>query len=221
MAIGFDGCSITPKSCMTADSAEGSMAGGAVANERRALRIALGLNALMFVVGLVAGVIAESVGLIADSLDMLADALAYGLSLFAIGRSVLFKARVARMSGVLLLILGIGVMLEVIRRAWQGSEPESLMIMATAVISLLVNATVIRLLARHRHGEVHLRAAWVFTRADVVANVAVILSALIVWVSGSRFPDLIVGCAIAAYVIREAIEILREARQSLRSAEAT
>lgn len=221
MAIGFDGCSIIPKSCMTADSAKWSMPGGAGGSERRALRIALGLNALMFVFGLMAGLIAESVGLIADSLDMLADALAYGLSLVAIGRSVLFKARVARMSGVLLLILGIGVMLEVIRRAWQGSEPESIMIMATAAISLLVNVTVIRLLARHRRGEVHLRAAWIFTRADVVANVAVVLSALVVWVSGSRFPDLIVGFAIAVYVIREALEILREARQSLGSVKAT
>ena len=184
--------------------------------ERSVLRIALMLNGAMFVIGLAAGLVAGSVGLIADSLDMLADALAYGLSLAAIGRSTHFKARLARTSGILLLALGLGVGFEALRRAFGVEQPDSLIMAITALLSLIVNVTVMRLLARYRRGEVHLRAAWIFTRADVVANVAVILSALIVWASGSHYPDLIVGLAIAVYVVREAAEILREARQSLR-----
>lgn len=194
---------------------------GTAGSERVVLRVALALNALMFVVGLAAGLAAGSVGLIADSLDMLADALAYALSLAAIGRPKQFKARLAGTSGVLLLVLGLGVGFEAIRRAFGFDQPDGTIMVATALLSLVVNVMVMRLLTRYRKGEVHLRAAWIFTRADVVANIAVILSAVIVWVSGSRFPDLIVGFAIAAYVIREAIEILREARHSLRSAEAT
>lgn len=187
-------------------------------SERRVLRTALGLNATMFVVGLAAGLIAESLGLIADSLDMLADALAYGLSLAAISRPALFKARVARLSGTLLLLLGAGVVLDVARRAWLGSDPESGVMMVTAALSLAVNAYVIRLLTRFRRGEVHLRAAWLFTRADVVANIGVIVSGLLVLLTGSRYPDLIVGLAIGAYVIREALEILENARRARREA---
>lgn len=182
--------------------------------ERRVLRIALALNATMFVVGLGAGLVAESLALVADSLDMLADALAYGLSLAAIGRSDLFKARVASISGSILFVLGIGVVLDVVRRALQGSDPDSAFMVATALLSLVVNAYVIRTLARFRRGEVHLRAAWLFTRADVVANFGVILSGLLVFVTGSRYPDLIVGFAIGCYVIREAVEILNSARHS-------
>lgn len=85
---------------------------------------------------------------------------------------------------------------------------------ATTLISLGVNAYVIRMLARFRRGEVHLRAAWLFTRADVVANVGVILSAVLVLVTNNRFPDLIVGLAIGLYVIREALEILAQAREA-------
>lgn len=183
-------------------------------DEGRALRIALTLNATMFVVGLSAGLVADSLGLMADSFDMLADALAYGLSLAAVGRPALFKARIARLSGMLLLFLGAGVVLDVVRRAWLGSDPESGIMIATTLISLGVNAYVIRLLTRFRRGGVHLRAAWLFTRADVVANVGVLLSAVLVLVTGSRFPDLIVGLAIGLYVIREALEILGQAREA-------
>jgi len=184
------------------------------AEELRILTVALRLNAVMFVVGLVAGLLAESVGLLADSLDMLADALAYGLSIAAVGRAPMFKARIATISGTLLLLLGGGVLVDAVRRVWTGSEPESAVMMAVAAVSLVVNAIVIRMLARFRKGEVHLRAAWLFTRADVVANVGVILSGVLVLISRSRLPDIVVGAAIGLYVMREALEILRRARRA-------
>jgi cation diffusion facilitator family transporter len=168
----------------------------------------------MFVVGLIAGLLADSLALLADSLDMLADALAYALSLAAIGRSAFFKARVARVSGTLLLLLGTGVIIDVVRRVRQGSDPDSVLMVVIAIVSLAVNATVIRMLARFRRGEVHLRAAWLFTRADVVANLGVIVSGLLVVQTASAYPDLIVGFAIGCYVIKESLEILRSARES-------
>lgn len=85
---------------------------------------------------------------------------------------------------------------------------------AVAVVSLVVNATVSRMLTRFRKGDVHLRAAWLFTRADVVANIGVIVSALLVLLTRSRFPDLIAGFAIGIYVLREAGEILKDARRA-------
>jgi Co/Zn/Cd efflux system component len=84
--------------------------------QRRVLSIALALNATMFVVGLVAGLTAQSTGLIADSLDMLADAVAYGIALAAFNRDLVFRARAATMSGRVLLTLGIGVLLDSVRR---------------------------------------------------------------------------------------------------------
>ena len=185
---------------------------GTSAAESRILRTALVLNGAMFVVGLVSGLIADSLGLVADSLDMLADAGAYGLSLAAIGRSDRFKGRVALLSGTLLLLLGCGVLLDAARRAIGTSEPESAAIIVVATLSLAVNAYVIRTLTRFRKGEVHLRAAWIFTRADVVANVAVITSGLLVLATGSRYPDLVAGFGVGCYVVREAWEILSTSR---------
>lgn len=182
--------------------------------ERRILRIALTLNVTMFIVGAMAGLIAQSMGLIADSLDMLADACAYGIALSAWARSAGFKASAARLSGRLLLVLGLGVLLGVVWRLVMGSHPEGIWMMGIAFVALVVNATVLRLLGRFRHGEVHLRTTWLFTRVDVIANLAVIASGVLVLVLHSALPDLVIGAAIGGYVIKEAVGILREAREA-------
>ncbi len=83
-----------------------------------------------------------------------------------------------------------------------------------ATLSLAVNATVLALLGRVRNEGVHLRATWIFTRADVVANAAVITSGLLVLLTRWLFLDLLVGAAIGVYVLREALEILGDARRA-------
>jgi cation diffusion facilitator family transporter len=178
------------------------------AAEVRILSIALALNALMAVVEGAAGWWADSASLLADALDMLSDATAYGIGLVAIGRAAAFKRKAASLSGVLLLILGAGMLAEVYRRFGAGSEPRGMGIVLTACVALAVNVTVLRLLRPFRAGEVHLRATWIFTRADVVVNIGVIISGAIVLATGWRYADLIVGVLIALYVCKEALEIL-------------
>ena len=190
------------------------------ARERRVLRIALLLNATMALVGGVAGWFAQSTGLLADALDMLSDASAYAIGLLAIGRSARFKAIAAWLSGFALLVLGAAVLVEVGRRIVFGAEPLSGWMMGTALLSLAVNLTVLRLLAPMRSGEAHLRATWLFTRADVVANLGVILAGALVFWLASPYPDYVMGVLIGLYVIKEAAEILAEARQARATASA-
>lgn len=176
----------------------------------------MALNAIMFVVGVCAGVYAHSTGLIADGLDMLADASAYAIALLAIGRHPRFKANAAMASGGLLLLLGVGVLFEVGRRSFSGEPPEGLWMIGVAAIALAVNASVLRLLAKQNQDEVHIRATWIFTRVDVIANIAVIISGIAVHFTGIRYFDLAVGAAIGLYVVKEAIEILNHAREAHR-----
>lgn len=177
--------------------------------EQKILSIAFALNVSMFFIGLSAGILAQSTALIADSFDMLADALAYFLGFLAVGRAIRFKIIVAKISGGLLSILGVGILLEVGRRAWLGSSPESCIMIGVACLSLIINTTVLILLHKFRKGETHLQASWIFTRADVIANLGVILAGILVLVTKSRYPDLVVGFAIGLYVIKEVFEIFR------------
>ena len=182
--------------------------------QRRILKIALFLNAAMFVIGMTAGVLAQSTGLMADALDMLADASAYGLGLMAVTRGLAFRKNSARLSGTLLLVLGLGILAEVAHRAVVGSEPQAATMMAFSLLSLAVNVTVLRLLAPFRTGEVHLRATWIFTRADVIANVGVLVTGLMIVLTGWTALDLVAGFLIGCYVMKEAAEILKESDEA-------
>ncbi len=183
--------------------------------ERQLLWVVLSLNAIMFVVEFTAGLLANSSALLADSLDMLADALVYSLSLYAVGKGALQKARSAFLNGGLQMILGIGVLIEVLRRAWLGVSPSAEVMGLIGFLALAVNLACLLLLLKFRSGDVNMRASWICSRNDVLANVGVLLAAgLVAWL-GSPWPDLIIGALIAALVIYSAGKILLEAKQSL------
>jgi Co/Zn/Cd efflux system component len=181
--------------------------------ERRTLLALLGINATMFVVEAAAGWFAESTGLVADSLDMLADASVYGVSLWAVGRSSRLQSTAASASGFIQIALGAGVLIEVARRYWYGSEPASLLMITVGTLAFAANVMCLLLLAKHRDGGVHMRASWIFSTNDVIANIGVVASGALVAFTGSPLPDLVVGSLISALVIRGGVRILRVARR--------
>lgn len=182
----------------------------------RVLITLLAINAAMFVVEVVSGILAQSTGLIADSLDMLADAVVYGIGLYAVGRAASAKIRAAYVSGYFQMALALIVALDVSRRAIFGSEPEPAYMVLIGLVALAANVVCLNLIAGHRGGGVHMRASWIFSKNDVIANVGVIGSGSIVYLTGSRWPDLIVGLAIASIVFRGALAIIEDARNERR-----
>jgi cation diffusion facilitator family transporter len=183
-------------------------------SESKVLWQLLAINGVMFVVEFTIGWLAQSTGLIADSLDMLADAGVYGLGLYAVGRTLRAKTHAASVSGVLQLALAGLVMVDVLRRYVVGSEPFGILMMGISLLALLANLACLALLAKHRNGEVHMRASWIFSTNDVLANLGVILAGALVYFTGSRTPDLLIGLIIALVVARGGVQILREARAS-------
>ncbi len=177
--------------------------------ERRTLWVVLILNAAMFVIEIVAGWLAESTGLLADGADMLADATVYGLALYAVGHSAARKLRAARVCGALQMGLALAAMGDVSRRAVFGSQPEAPAMMGVSVVALAVNVTSLLLVARHREGGVHMKATYICTANDVLANLGVIVAGALVAGTGSRVPDLVIGAVIASVVFQGAVRILR------------
>ncbi len=177
--------------------------------EARTLRILLAVNAAMFFVEIVVGWLAQSTGLIADSIDMLADALVYGISLYAVGKAARIKLRAAHVSGVFQGALAIGVLLDVFRRLVAGSTPEPPAMIGISILAFAANATCLLLIARHRHAGAHMKASWIFSTNDVLANLGVIVAGGLVALTGSRLPDLAIGTAVALLVLVGADRILR------------
>lgn len=182
--------------------------------ERRTLMTVFAINILMFFIEFSLGFLAQSTGLIADSLDMFADASVYAISLYAIGRSASIKTKAAFMSGLTQVALALTALADVVRRFLWGSEPISDLMMAVGLLALVANVTCLFLISKHRQGDVNMRASWIFSKNDVIANLSVIVSGGIVALTGSRYPDLMIGFMIAVLVSRGGFQILREARNS-------
>ena len=180
--------------------------------ERKVLWLLLAINAVMFFVELSVGWLAESTGLIADALDMLADAGVYSIALYAVSRTLRDKAHAAWVSGVFQILLAVAVVVDVARRFFIGSEPLSDLMMGIGILALVANVTCLALISKHRNGEVHMRASWIFSTNDVLANLGVITAGALVHFTGSRLPDLIIGLIISGLVLRGGVKIVGEAR---------
>lgn len=176
--------------------------------ERSTLAAVLAINAFMFAFELAAGMLADSTGLIADSLDMFADAAVYALSLYAVSRSARLKSGAAGLAGAMQIALALLVLADVLDRFLHGSAPVSGMMMGVGLLALAANGACLALLTRHARGGVHMRASLIFSEADVIANLGVILSGALVWATHSRYPDLLVGLAIALVVLGGGVRIL-------------
>lgn len=185
---------------------------GATAAERRVLLQVLLLNVLLVVALGVTGVIGDSSGLIANALDNASDSVVYVISLFAVGRANRWKARAATVSGVLLMLFGLGVLWDAYRRFRTGAEPLGALMMGMGVASALVNLWCVRLLRRATADDVNIRAASTFSANDAVSNLGILVAgALVAW-TGRAWPDLAVGAAVALVAMWGSVEILRDAR---------
>jgi Co/Zn/Cd efflux system component len=189
--------------------------------QSRVLILLLLINGVMFVTELGIGWWAQSTALIADAMDMLADALVYSVGLYAVGRALTVKAHAARISGWLQVGLGLLVLVDILRRFLVGSAPVSGFMMGMGLIALLANVTCLILIARHRAGEVHMRASWIFSKNDAIANLGVILAGGLVAWTGSRYPDLVIGVLVALVVLRGGMHILSDARTTLLQVKST
>lgn len=179
------------------------------AAEAQVLGWLLGINALMFVVEMLAGWWADSAGLISDAADMFADAAVYGVALYAVGRGPQHKLSSARLSGLLQLALAVGALSETGRRVLLGSAPEEAAMIGISLLALAANVWCLTLISGRRDQGVHMRASYIFSANDVLANLGVMVAGVLVTWSGSPLPDWIIGFLIGAMVFIGALRILR------------
>lgn len=185
----------------------------AQAAQRATLWIVLTLNLLLAAGLAVAGVSADSSALTANALDNASDAIVYGISLFAIGRASGWKRLAARWSAALLLVFGLGIAFDALRRFLTGSEPIGITMITMAAIAAAVNLVCLFLLRRLKSDDVNLEAAETFSFNDFASNGGVLIAgALVLWLD-QRWPDLLVGAAVAAIAIKGSADIWQSARR--------
>ncbi|MGB0524483.1 MAG: cation transporter [Flammeovirgaceae bacterium] len=180
-------------------------------NQKKLLWTVLGINFAFFLIEMATGIISKSMGLVADSLDMLADSFVYGISLYAVGGTLLRKKRIARLAGYAQIMLAIIGFVEVLRRFF-GVEtmPEFSTMIIVSMFALIANGICLYLLQQSKSkAEVHMKASVIFTSNDVIINLGVITAGILVnWLNSNK-PDLIIGTIVFVVVIQGAVRILK------------
>lgn len=180
------------------------------------LKIVLGINAVMFVVELMAGMMAGSTALLSDSLDNLGDALTYGMSLYAVSGGPRSKAKVALFKGVLILLASLFVLYQVVYRIAVPVVPLYETMGLVSLLALLANGTCLALLWKHRKEDINMSSVWECSRNDIAANIAVFVAAGGVALTHSGWPDILVGLALALLFLKSAAKVLKGAIVELR-----
>jgi cation diffusion facilitator family transporter len=183
----------------------------------RVLWVVLLINAVMFLVEGGAGLMAHSTSLLADALDMLGDALVYGFSLFVLARSVRWQAGAALAKGGFMLAFGLGVLVEAVYKILHPVMPGVEIMGVIGGLALTANLVCFFLLYRHRSDNLNMRSTWLCSRNDLIANGGVLMAAAGSYMLMSRWPDMLVGVAIASLFLSSALQVLRQSRQALRT----
>jgi len=178
--------------------------------QSKLLWIVLLINFGFFIIEMTTGLISGSMGLVADSLDMLADAGVYGMSLWAVGAAISRKKRVAVFSGYFQIALAMLGLFEVIRRFISFEKvPDFQIMIIVSVLALIANSVCLYLLQKSKSQEAHMKASMIFTSNDVIINTGVILAGILVSLTQSKYPDLIIGAIVFLIVVRGALRILK------------
>jgi len=185
---------------------------------RKALWVALTLNALMFVVELGASWTSGSVSLLADSIDFLGDAGNYAISLAVLGMAMTVRSRAALFKAACMGVFGAFVLAKAVWSLRTGVPPEPATMGAVGLAALTVNAGVALLLYRYRSGDANMRSVWICSRNDALGNMAVMLAALGVLGTGSAWPDLMVAAVMGTLALWGSWVVTRQARSELRAA---
>ena len=176
---------------------------------RRALWIALVVNAGMFLAEIAAGEIADSRSLQADALDFFGDAANYAISLSVAGLALSWRAKASLLKGATLVVLGAYVMIGALISSFIGASPEPRIMGAVGIAALIANVAVALMLYRFRDGDSNMQSVWICSRNDAIANIAVVAAALGVFGTGTAWPDLIVAAIMATIGVSGGIKIIR------------
>ena len=185
------------------------------------LILSLGLNLVITLLQIAGGIVANSLGLLSDAAHNLSDVVALGLSLWAVrlGRRPATPRRtfahkraevlVAMFNSAALVAVSLFIIVQAIRRLLDPQPVEGLWMIGFAAGGLVINGFAALLLRSHHH-DLNLRSAFLHLVGDAFTSLGVMLSGLIVYLSGWNYADAIVSILVSLWIGREAFAIVKK-----------
>jgi len=183
---------------------------------RKALWIALAINAAFFVVEIIAGAAAGSASLQADALDFLGDAGNYAISLGVAGMALAWRARASLAKGGTMILFALWVLGNAGWHIMHGTLPQAEVMGVVGMAALVANGGVALMLYRFRLGDSNMRSVWICSRNDALGNLAVMLAAIGVFGTGTGWPDVVVAAIMGGLGLWGGWQVVSQARKELR-----
>ena len=195
----------------------------ATGSHRRRLAIVLALTSTVLLVEVIGALLTGSLALLADAGHMLTDA---GGLVIALAAATLAtrpatskrtwgyrRAEVlgATLQAAILFAVGTYIFVEGIRRLFEPPEIATTPVVVFGVVGLVANAIGILVLTRGgRSDNVNMRAAFLEVLNDTLGSVAVIISAVVIALTGWQQADAVASLFIAVLIVPRTIRLLRE-----------
>jgi cobalt-zinc-cadmium efflux system protein len=201
--------------------------GVSAATAIRPLSIALALIVGFMAVEVAVSFVADSLALLSDAAHMLVDAAALGLSVWAArlalrpasGRMTFGFRRAeilaAQANGITLLVLGLAIVIEALRRLNDPPEVAGGLVFVTAVVGAGVNVLALWQVARANRQNLNVEGSYRHLLTDLYAFAGTAVAGLVVWTTGFDRADPIASLAVAASMLFAAWPLLRKSGRIL------
>mgnify|MGYP001320582943 CR=1 FL=1 len=178
--------------------------------ERNALFVAFILNFVIFGVELYYGLRESSAALLSDSGHNIGDAIILGSSLFFINASIKDKAKLALVKCMFWVFFGFLALFHVYVNLSTGLLPSHLLVGSIGVGALIVNISTVIFMYGFKEDDINIKSAYICCRNDAIGNILIILSAYLVYLLNTNWPDIIAGLIIATLMFISAYRIAKE-----------
>lgn len=195
--------------------------GGSGEADRGKLAIALGLILAFMAVEVIVGIAVNSLALLSDAAHMLTDAGAIALALGAIrlarrpaaGPMTFGYKRAeilsAQFNGATLLVLGVLIVYEGLRRLADPPEVGGAAVLVVALAGIGVNLAATWTLSRANRQSMNIEGAFQHILTDLIAFVATAIAGAVVILTGFDRADGIAALVVAAIMLRSAYGLLK------------
>ncbi|APY90626.1 cation transporter [Streptomyces alfalfae] len=196
---------------------------GTAANAHKGrLRVALAITITVMLAQVVGGLMADSLALVADATHMATDALGLGMALLAIhfanrpatGNRTFGYARAEILAALanclLLLTVGGYVLYEAVERFITPAQTQGTLTIWFGAFGLVANMVSLTLLMRGQKESLNVRGAFLEVVADTLGSVAVIVSAVVIMLTGWQAADPIASLVIGFMIVPRTVKLLQE-----------
>lgn len=192
------------------------------ASGEKGLLISILLNAVITVAEFIGGILSGSLALLSDAFHNLSDVFSLIVSYFAllIGKKTKNSAKTygykraeiiaALLNVVSLFAICTFIIVEAVKRM-KNPEPVNLPIMAgVALIGLAGNFISILLLHKDAKSNINIKSAFLHLLGDTLSSVAVIITAIVMYLGGWYILDPVISILIALYIIKESFSVFMQ-----------